>query len=112
MTMEEKVNRLRAIMEHGDPDDHIEPEILENYLDQAGEIILNKVYPFASQREGKEVPDRYSQLQIRIANYFLNKVGAEGEIQHIENGIHRNYGAADVPEAMLKEIVPFVRVIT
>ena len=33
------------------------------------------------------------------------------EIQHIENGIHRNYGASDVPDAMLKDITPMCKAI-
>ena len=111
MTRENKIDMLRALMEDGDPDEVISPLVLSYYLDLAGQIILSKLYPFDGQANGKEVPERYDGLQVRIGAYMLNKRGAEGEIQHIENGIHRNYGSADVPESMLKEIVPFVKVI-
>ena len=37
---------------------------------------------------------------------MLNKRGAEGEVQHIENGIHRNYKYADVPTELLRDIPP------
>ena len=57
------------------------------------------------------MPDRYAMIQLNVASYLLNKRGAEGEIQHIENGIHRNYGSSDVPDGMLKDIVPFCHAI-
>jgi hypothetical protein len=49
--------------------------------------------------------------QIKIANYLINKIGAEGQIQHIENGIHRNYGDSDIPDGMMEEIVPFCQAV-
>jgi hypothetical protein len=69
------------------------------------------MYPYKESYEGMEVPDRYVAIQLKIANYMINKIGAEGQIQHIENGIHRNYGSADVPDGMLAEIVPFCQAI-
>ena len=111
MTREQKIDRLRRRMEDGDPDEIIEPDILGDYLDDAEALIMSKLYPFEGQAEGKEMPERYDGLQLRICVYWLNKRGAEGEIQHIENGIHRNYGSSDVPEQMLKEIMPHARVI-
>lgn len=111
MTRERKIEILRAKMEDVDPDESIDPVILGYYLDDAGAIILNKLYQFSDQVAGMEVPARYEGLQIRISHYMLNKRGAEGEIQHIENGIHRNYGASDIPEQMLKEITPFVQIL-
>ena len=45
-------------------------------------------------------------IQLNVACYLYNKIGAEGQVQHIENGIHRNWGSADVPNDMLKDIVP------
>lgn len=111
MTREQKIDRLRRRMEDGDPDEIIEPDILGDYLDDAEALIMSKLYPFEGQAEGKKMPARYDGLQLRICVYWLNKRGAEGEIQHIENGIHRNYGSSDVPEQMLKEILPFAKVI-
>ena len=61
--------------------------------------------------EGMEVPDKYAMIQLNIAIYMLNKRGAEGEIQHIENGIHRNYGSSDIPDSFLKDVTPFCKAI-
>lgn len=106
MTQTEKIRTLRNLVESTDND-----ETLATYLQIAGELILNIVYPLENDRYYLEVPDRYAMKQVEIAAYFMNKRGAEGEIQHIENGIHRNYGSSDVPEAMIRHITPFCGVV-
>lgn len=107
MTKEKKIDMLRRMMDGDDTDQGI----LEVYLELAANKILNRMYPYKEEYDGLEVPDKYVAVQLKIANAMLNKRGAESEIQHIENGIHRNYGDADIPEAMLKDITPFAQVI-
>lgn len=80
-------------------------EILKFYLSLAKDIILGRLYPFRT--DATEMPKKYDSLQVQIASYLLNKRGAEGEITHSENGISRTYENAEVPESMLKRIVPF-----
>lgn len=92
-------------------DDGTSEETLSIYLDRARELILNIVYPTERNRADMDVPSMYEMKQIEIAEYLLNKRGAEGEIQHIENGTHRNYGSSDVPEAMIRHITPFCGVV-
>ena len=101
----EKLLELRVITEADDDD-----TVLLSYLEQAKAIILNRMYPYLDETayEGLTVPKRFEYKQIRIAAYLLNKRGAEGEVQHIENGIHRNYKNADVPEDMLWDVFPMV----
>lgn len=106
MDMATKLQILRGMVESKDSDD-----VLTAYLLDAAELVLNIVYPTENNREGLTVPDRYSMNQIQIAAYKLNKRGAEGEIQHIENGVHRNYGSSDVPEALIRHITPFCGVV-
>lgn len=107
MTTEEKIVLLRKTL----PGDETESGILEVYLKMAEQKILNRMYPFKLDYDGIEVPDRYVMTQIKIANYLINKIGAEGQIQHIENGIHRNYGDSDIPDGMMEEIVPFCQAV-
>lgn len=83
-------------------------DILLAYLSVAGQKIINKAYPYG---DGDSVPKRYGLLQCEIAAYLLNKRGAEGQTSHSENGISRSYESADVPESMLREVVPFCGVI-
>lgn len=109
MTNEKKIEMLRALI--GDAEQKEDPNILSVYLEMAGAKILERLYPYKESWDGLEVPDKYSMLQLKIGCYMWNKRGAEGQIQHIENGIHRNYGDADIPENMLSDLVPFAQVI-
>lgn len=84
---------------------------LSAYLDMAAQAILNKAYAYDMDNKPDDVPEKYQMRQIEIASYLMNKRGAEGEVQHIENGIHRNYQSASVPDDMLREVIPFVGVV-
>lgn len=109
MTFAHKVDALRVLI--GETEKTRKKEdtgVLTAYLHLAGDKVLERMYPFKRSYEGLEVPDKYVSIQLKIAAYMLNKRGAEGEVQHIENGVHRNYGDADVPEGMLSGIPPFV----
>ena len=109
MTREQKIEYLSVLT--GEPIPATGEGILGIYLDLAGDKILNRMYPYKDNYEGLEVPDRYVSIQLKAACYAINKIGAEGQIQHIENGIHRNYGDADIPESMLKDITPYAQAI-
>lgn len=103
MTREEMIAQVSEMAEESDT------VAVGYYLDNAGEIILNQLYPFDENWDtGAEltVPARYLNLQMRMAVVLLNKRGADGESMHIENGINRHYGAADIPADMRREIVP------
>lgn len=82
--------------------------IASAFLEMAGQAILNRAYPFVLDEElPAAVPTRYQNLQVKIAVMLLNKRGAEGETAHNENGINRSYENGDIPDSMLKEVVPF-----
>lgn len=102
----EKIIELRLILGENDDDD----SVLLHYLEEAKAAILYRMDEYMTDEEYEvaEVPKRYEHKQIQIAAYLLNRRGAEGETQHIENGIHRNYEAADVPPSMLRGITPRV----
>jgi len=107
MTLEEKVVMLKTMMDGDAPDD----AILIAYLKMARQKVLNRMYPFKEDFTDMDVPEKYESVQLRVANYWISKIGAEGQIQHIENGVHRNYGASDVPDELMNEVVPFAHVI-
>lgn len=73
------------------------------YLEMAKAAILNRVYPF---HDVEEMPERFEFTQIRICVYNINKRGAEGETKHIEVGTERDFASADIPDDLLKELVP------
>ena len=109
MNNQKKIEMLRTLI--GDTNGKEDSGTLSVYLEMAGAKILERLYPYKENWDDLEVPDKYSMLQLKIACYMLNKRGAEGQIQHIENGIHRNYGDADIPENMLSDLVPFAQAI-
>ena len=47
----------------------------------------------------------------RIAVDLFNKLGAEGETAHSENGVSRTYGAENVSTDLLAEIMPKAKVL-
>lgn len=105
MTREEKLLALES-MGCKAPD-----EVLDTYLLLAGQAIIAKAFPFGG-KDAVEVPTEYDGLQLRIAQYLLDKEGANGETAHSENGISRTYESADIPPSMLKGVVPRCGVIT
>lgn len=109
MTEIEKLTLLRVMVDEPADKSGWSDEILPSYLTLAGRKIINRAYPYDDSVE--EVPVRYGVLQCEIAAYLLNKRGAEGETSHSENGISRSYESADVPESMLRDVVPMCGVI-
>lgn len=103
MTDEEKRNALKALS--GVTDE----EVLGTFLSLAANKVIQRAYPYRT--DITEVPRQYAVNQVEIANFLLSKRGAEGETYHAENGITRTYGGGDVPEELLRPIVPFVGVM-
>lgn len=101
MTNSEKIAMLKVMA------DESNEETLSTYLFISKQIVLNRVYPFGWNNE--DVPQQYAANQLRIAQYLLNKRGAEGETSHTENGISRTYSSADIPYALLRDVVPYVK---
>ena len=106
MDRNQRIAMLSAIV-GGDED----AATLSAYLDMAAQAILNKAYAYDMDNKPDDVPEKYQMRQIEIASFLMNKRGAEGEVQHIENGIHRNYQTASIPDDMLREVIPFVGVV-
>ena len=109
MTEVEKLSLLRAMVGTPNNDENWSDDVLISYLTIAGRKIINRAYPYDDTVD--EVPRRYGYLQCEIAAYLLNKRGAEGQTAHSENGISRSYESADVPESMLREVIPHVEVL-
>ena len=109
MTEVEKLSLLRAMVGTPNTDENWSDDVLISYLTIAGRKIINRAYPYDDTVT--EVPRRYGYLQCEIANYLLNKRGAEGQTAHSENGVSRSYESADVPESMLGEVIPHVEVL-
>lgn len=93
----------------GDDLPQLSDVLLTEYLSEAEAEILNRLYPFGT---GNEVlPQKYYKLQVEIAEFLALKRGAEYETTHNENGINRHYGENHIPENLLRQITPFVKVV-
>lgn len=82
--------------------DTTEDDLLSFFLDRASAIICDL-------RFSDIVEPQYLGTQVGIAVEFYNKMGAEGQIGHSENGISRSYEKADVSDSILSQITPFAR---
>lgn len=108
MTDAEKLETVRVLTK-GETDNDADA-VLSTYLLIASKKILARLYPYDDTQT--DIPAKYETLQCEIAAYLLNKRGADGELQHTENGISRQFASADVPNNMLSEIIPHVGVLS
>ena len=101
---------LRLTDENGTPDS----ELLADCVETAKNAILSRRYPMmpwpVDDNGETYVEDRYQDLQLRMAIDLYNKIGAEGEITHQENGIRREYESSWISKQLLDEVVPYVGV--
>lgn len=99
--------------------DYPSDDYLYSLLDNAEAKIMAKRYPFLdwteTDGEGNRLyplEARYLPLQIDIAIALYNRIGAEGESQHTENGVSRTYQTGgDVADSLLQFIVPKAKVL-
>lgn len=101
MNISEKLTALKTRIAPDVADDSLLNELLE----QAGAIVLNRRFPFGYPT-GTEVPAQYERIQLSIAVELYSRRGAEGETAHSENGINRTYEAGDISPSLLKQIIP------
>lgn len=98
------INRVKSILGY-----EVEDNLISMYVEIAKNKILTRLYPYDNEID--EVPKRYEYKIIEITVYLINKIGAEGQISHTENGITRIYENADIPKSMISEITPYVKVL-
>lgn len=83
--------------------------LLLDCLESAKSAILSRRYPYGEWPE--ELESRYLDLQFRCAMDLYNKIGAEGETSHSENGVSRGYESSWISESLLQEVTPVVKVV-
>lgn len=80
-------------------------------LNRAELVILELRFPFGYP-EGQTLEPQYKGLQIEMAVELISKMGAEGEVMHIENSVHRTYENAGVSDSLKRRVVPMAKVVT
>ena len=101
MTNEEKIEKVKVLISPDTASD----ELILSLLEQSEGIILNRRYPFGAP-EGATLSAVHEQLQLRMAVELFNKMGAEGQTEHAENGVTRKWEAGDISPSLLRLIVP------
>jgi hypothetical protein len=99
--MDERIERLAVLI----APDTASDDLLLHLLEQSEGIILSRRYPFGAP-EGATLSAIHEQIQLRVAVELFNKMGAEGQTQHDENGIKRTWEAGDVSPSLLRLVVP------
>lgn len=106
MTNAEKIAMVKVLVE-SDPE--ATDEVVSAYLSLALSAMIERLFPYDSNRNEADVPVRYDMTQCELAaRYFLRR-GGQGEINHEENGVNRQYGTVD-DEDILKRLTPFAKV--
>ena len=104
MTDAEKVTMVQTLVES---DPGATDDVVSVYLNLACNAMLERLYPYDSDRT--EIPSRYDTIECELAaRYFLRR-GGQGEINHEENGVNRQYGSVD-DEDILKRLTPYAKV--
>lgn len=106
MTDAEKITMVKTLVES---DPGATDEVVAVYLNLACYAMIERLFPFDSNKTSEDIPSRYDTIQCELAaRYFLRR-GGQGEINHEENGVNRQYGTVD-DEDILKRLTPFAKV--
>lgn len=104
------MNQLqRLVLRVREPNVEPDVQILEDCLMTAESAIKTRRYPYHDWPE--ELEPRYRDLQFRIALDLYNRIGAEGQTAHSENGISRTWDSSWISEELLSEVVPLCGVV-
>ena len=105
MTNSEKIARVKVLVEN---DSEATDDVVAVYLSQAHAAMLERLYPLHPEKTEDDIPARYDAIQCELAaRYFLRR-GGQGEINHEENGVNRQYASVD-DEDILRRLTPFVK---
>ena len=106
MTESEKIAMVQTLVEN---DADATAQVVPVYLTLACNAMLERLFPYDSDKDSGDLPVRYDVLQCELAaRYFLRR-GGQGEINHEENGVNRQYGTVD-DDDILKRLTPFAKV--
>lgn len=105
----------RLVLRLSDGNNEPDEDVLGDCIESAKNAILSRRFPFTEWPKDNNgdtyVEARYQDLQFRIAMDLYNKIGAEGEKQHSENGISRTFESSWISEQLLSEVMPYCGVV-
>ena len=99
--------KLRLEISNDEQDD-----LLEDIVQSATDLFLSLRYPVSDYPEDEYgdpvISRRWEDWILRCAIELYNKIGAEQQVTHIENGIHRTYDSGTISKSLMAEITPIV----
>ena len=106
MTDAEKIATVRVLVEN-DPD--ATDETIAVYLNLACGAMLERLYPYDSDKTAADIPERYDMIQCELGSRYFLRRGGQGEINHEENGVNRQWASVDDAD-ILNRLTPFAKV--
>lgn len=106
MTQAEKITMVQTLVEN---DPGATNEVVPVYLTLALNAMLERLFPYESNKSAEDVPVRYDTIQCELAARYYLRRGSQAELNHEENGINRAYGTVD-DDDILKRLTPFAKV--
>ena len=105
MTQAEKILMVHTLVEN---DADATATVVPVYLTLALNTMLERLYPYDTNKDAGDLPVRYDTLQCELAARYYLRRGGQGEINHEENGVNRQYASVD-DEDILRRLTPFVK---
>lgn len=106
MTDTEKKAMVKTLVEN---DAYATDDVVTVYLTLARNTMLERLFPYDTTKDSGDIPTRYDTLQCELAARYYLRRGGQGEINHEENGVNRQYDSVD-DEDILKRLTPFAKV--
>lgn len=102
MSDEQKIEYVKSIID----DTAVSDNLVTVYLEMAKANILSRMFPFGVPEE-TVFPANYDFIQVQLAARYIQRRGAEGELNHSENGINRSYKSTN-DEDLLMEVMQVI----
>jgi hypothetical protein len=106
MTEAQKITMVQTLVES---DPMATAEAVAVYLNLACNTMLERLFPYDPTKTAENIPERYDTIQCELAARYWLRRGGQGEINHEENGVNRQYGTTD-DDDILKRLTPFAKV--
>lgn len=103
--MEELLSRLKVRLRFSGT---LEDAVLRDHLQTAVDVV-NDIRQY-TPTEDAVVEPQYRSVVVEMALVAYNKMGAEGQNYHAENGVDRRYEAGSMyPDSLLRLVIPRFR---
>ena len=94
MTDAEKIVMVKAMTDETDED------VISAFLSKAADEIYLAADPYETETK-EEFLEKYGNVQVDAAAYYINKRGWDFETSHSENGVTRTYESGGLPNSIL-----------